>query len=132
LRAALAPLTVVSLDARKANLMWPFLRAVQAETSACERCSDLRLSYDIRTPGELRHAVRVARENLADGTLRDVTPRTLAEVGFAGLPENGPWPDLVECYFECTACGWRFRLAVDTYHGTDGNWEPYQPTGRGA
>ena len=108
--------------------MWPFSPAFQLEPSACGRCSDLRQEYEIRTPGELRQAIRVARDNLADGALRDMTPPASADVDFAQLCVDGPWPDFVEHYFECATCGWRFRLAVDTYHGYRGGWEPYRPT----
>jgi hypothetical protein len=98
--------------------------------ASCDRCADLRVRYDIRTPGELMKAIRVARANLSDGTLRDITQTAHSPSGdFGDLPEAGPWPDYVEHYFRCHSCGHGFRLAVDTYHGSggkwEGEWEPY-------
>ena len=109
--------------------MWPFSRSVPPEAAACERCSGLRLAHEIRTPGELTQATRVARARLADGTLRDVTPRDLREVEFARLPDGGPWPDFVEYYFRCAACGSGFRLSADTYRDAVGDWQPFRARG---
>ena len=90
----------------------------------CDQCSDLRLTTEIRPPGEFRKALRVIRANLSDGSIDDITQPAHSPLSkFEDLSESGPWPDYVEHYFECTGCGWRFRLAVDTYHGGGGAWE---------
>jgi len=99
--------------------------------TGCDKCEDLRIRYDIRTPGELTKAIRVVRDNLSDGTLIDITQPAHSPSGhFIDLSDAGPWPDYVEHYFRCGACGHGFRLAVDTYHGAggkwDGEWEPYK------
>lgn len=99
--------------------------------TGCDKCEDLRIRYDIRTPGELTKAIRVVRDNLADGTLTDITQPAHSPSGyFRDLPDAGPWPDYVEHYFRCSFCGYGFRLAVDTYHGAggkwEGEWEPYK------
>ena len=90
----------------------------------CDQCKDLRLTAEIRTPGEFGKALRVIKANLADSSIIDITQPAHSPSGkFEELSESGPWPDYVEHYFECTRCGWRFRLAVDTYHGGGGAWE---------
>jgi hypothetical protein len=43
---------------------------------------------------------------------------------FSTLAANGPWPDVLQYYFHCTACGQSFRLEVETYHGAGGSWSP--------
>jgi hypothetical protein len=35
---------------------------------ACEKCADLCLKYEIHTPGHLRKAFAVVRDNIADCT----------------------------------------------------------------
>lgn len=91
----------------------------------CEKCSDLQNRFDIRTPGELTKAIRVARANLADGTLQEIAlPANSPSVAFSEQPDVGPWPDNVEHYFRCVTCGSGFRLSADTYHGAGGSWEP--------
>ena len=90
----------------------------------CDQCIDLRLTTEIRTPGEFRKALRVIQSNLGDRSIIDITQPAHSPSGkFDDLTESGPWPDYVEHYFECTHCGCRFRLAVDTYHGAGGAWE---------
>ncbi len=39
------------------------------------------------------------------------------------IPDEGPWPDYVEVYFEDSR-GKRYKLAVETYHGFGGSWAP--------
>ena len=41
---------------------------------ACARCEDLCVRYAIRHPRELRKAIQIAAENIADKTLIEVTP----------------------------------------------------------
>lgn len=93
---------------------------------ACLACNDLRIAYEIGTRGQLTKAIRVVRANLADGTLVDITQSAHSPSGkFADLSESGPWPDYIEHYFQCKACGHRFRFSAETYHGAGGEWEPY-------
>jgi hypothetical protein len=87
----------------------------------CETCRYLRRVVEIRTPGELARAIRIIRSSLEDQSITDITQAAHSPSGdFGDLPDSGPWPDYVEHYFKCTACGHRFRLAVDTYHGAGG------------
>ena len=93
-------------------------------SAMCEKCSDLRVRQEIRTPAELSQTIRVVKGNIDDGTLIDITQPAHSPSGkFLDLPEGGPWPDYVEHYFRCDSCGHGFRLAVDTYHGGGGQWE---------
>ena len=69
----------------------------------CAKCADLRVRYDIRTPAELTKAIHVIRDNLADGTLKDITQPAHSPSGnFRDLPDKAPWPDYVEHYFRCS------------------------------
>jgi hypothetical protein len=37
------------------------------------------------------------------------------------IPDEGPWPDYLEAVLEDDQ-GHRYRLTVETYHGTGGSW----------
>ena len=51
------------------------------------------------------------------------TPAELVAVTAAkDLAEAGPWPDYIDMSFEDDA-GNRYRLEVETYHGTGGSWK---------
>ena len=89
---------------------------------ACEKCANLCLEYEIHTPGDLRKAFAVVRDNIADGTIQEISG-TGSYAAFAkALDEGGPWPDdHLSCQFACRTCGEVFSLSVDTYHG-GGAW----------
>ena len=38
------------------------------------------------------------------------------------VAERGPWPDVIDFAFVCTAWDQRFGLTVETYHGAGGEW----------
>lgn len=95
-------------------------------SAPCQACEALRVPFEIATPDELTKAIRLVRESLEMGSLTDITQVAHSPSGkFANLPEVAPWPDYIEHYFRCGACGYRFRLAAETYHGAGGEWEPY-------
>src|SRR5437016_5461539 len=87
----------------------------------CPHCADLNIAYAIRTPGELKKAIRVVLANVQDGTLKAVSANGEV-VGFE-IPE-GPWPDIIEIDFRCRHCDASFRLIAETYHGSGGEWSP--------
>ena len=98
----------------------------------CEHCAEVNQKIRIHTSYELQRAIRVIRANLADGTIKldvklisDIAPTKMLE--FSDLSEKGTWPDYIEYYFRCIACDQAFRLAVETYHGSGGTWEPCDP-----
>lgn len=87
----------------------------------CEQCDEFDHKISIRTPREYFAVLDDVREMIAER-------RLLLVGGNARLDDLGPgrpWPvDVVEHTFLCPACGKRFRLSVDTYHGSGGEWTP--------
>ena len=95
----------------------------------CENCNELSQRYEIGRPGQLSKAIRVVRDNLADGTIVESAywPEGILKLDqsdFSSLSETGPWGDGFDYYFECSTCGQKFRLSAETYHGSGGAWEP--------
>lgn len=96
---------------------------------ACDRCADLCVRYAIRSPRELHKAIQIARENIADKTIAEVTPeRPCVSALFTDLAKGAAWDDYVEYHFRCTHCDEAFWLHAETYHGSGGYWEPKDPT----
>jgi hypothetical protein len=94
-------------------------------SSDCEHCADLRQRVPIRVPADLRQALRVARANVADGTIIEVPPTSpLAYEPFSSVSVDGPWADIVGYGFRCVHCGQLFSLSAETYHGSGGEWRP--------
>ena len=95
----------------------------------CEVCKDLGVKSTIRTPSELAKAIRMVRGSLCDGALQEVDDESVMEYErFPDLQEDGPWPDVIMCRFACTNCGAKFKLSVETYHGSGGTWSPEEAT----
>jgi hypothetical protein len=91
---------------------------------SCDRCRELH-THKLQVPKYLLNAVAVALDNVQHGTLREVPVKsgTLPEqLPLASFAESASWPDIVTYRFRCEACGQRFELFADTYHGT-GRWE---------
>lgn len=91
----------------------------------CQLCADLRRRFEIRSPADLAKAIRVARDNVADGTIVEVRSRSqFQREPFSSVSPEGPWDDVVEYGFRCTSCGQLFSLRAETYHGSGGEWRP--------
>ena len=68
--------------------------------------------------------LRDLKEKIRSGALRPTacTNALFPSVNILDIPEQGPWPDFIEACFD-DATGIRYRLSVETYHGTGGVWE---------
>jgi hypothetical protein len=88
---------------------------------SCPRCDDLCQEVPIRGPRELEKVVRVARANLEDGTIVEITSGE-ESTPLSTWTSNGPLPDIMRTEFRCIACGEVFLLRRDTYHGRAGSW----------
>lgn len=96
---------------------------------ACARCRDLCVRYAIGHPRELRKAIQIAAENIADKTLIEViSDNSSISVSFDKLAAGAAWDDYVEYYFRCLHCDEAFGLHAETYHGSGGCWEPKAAT----
>jgi hypothetical protein len=92
---------------------------------SCPSCSDLCVRYRIESPSELKKAIKIAFQNVQDGTLRDVvSPENANGSTFSQLATGAAWDDVVSYGFQCQTCGQSFRLHAETYHGSGGYWEP--------
>ncbi len=95
--------------------------------SNCNRCQWLTKEYSIETNAELKAILGIIRTELIAGTIVEAAywPEgqiRIAQPPFFELPTEGPWPDYCEYYFRCTSCERLFRLSVETYHGTGGEF----------
>ena len=92
--------------------------------SGCEKCKDLNTIFRISMPGDLKQAIRVAKDNVADGTISVIENAEKISQPFFQLSESGTWDDIVHYEFKCNSCGQKFHLVAETYHGTGGEWKP--------
>jgi hypothetical protein len=100
----------------------------ESSSVACDRCADLCVRYAIRHPRELRKAIQIAAENIADKTLVEVLPDSpWVSVSCNELAKGAAWDDYVEYHFRCLHCEEKFWLHAETYHGSGGYWEPKDP-----
>ena len=86
----------------------------------CPSCKDLNTEFQIRFPSDLKQAIAVTRDNLADGTISDVTSGDCKP--FDELVSSGQWDDVLLYQFKCNSCGHLFELYAETYHGSGGRW----------
>jgi hypothetical protein len=86
----------------------------------CYRCDGFLERRRVNTLYEYRDLVRQILETIGQGTFRLVSGSCPLE----GIVTSKYMPgDSLEHVLECTNCSRRFRLAVETYHGSGGAWE---------
>lgn len=90
-------------------------------TNKCEKCKDLDHFFTIKFPSDLKKAIRIAKENVADNTL-NVLEEQNQNTPFDNLTPDGGWDDVLSYIFECNSCGKKFELIAETYHGSGGHW----------
>jgi hypothetical protein len=85
----------------------------------CDACKGFAKRIGVKTPREYRDILGQIDALTAAKVFRLVEGVSLKEI-----LEAKQWPDdMIVHIFECTNCGQRFRLAVETYHGSGGTWE---------
>src|SRR5688572_17207703 len=92
---------------------------------ACPKCANLPARHAIESAGALIGAIRLARDALGAGVLRDISPSNGPSGNFRDLSDVAPWPEFVEHYLQCNNCQRSFRLPADTLNRIEGEWEPY-------
>ena len=84
----------------------------------CPKCKGFAQRMNISSPREYRDIARQLIEICAQGTFRILKASCPLEELF-----QPTWPgDVLTHDFECFACGQRFLLSADTYHGRV-SWE---------
>jgi hypothetical protein len=81
--------------------------------------------FKIEMPGDLKQAIKVIADNLADGTIVEYEENPMGQstsVPFKELVAGEPWDDIVEYYFKCPKCNQCYCLSAETYHGGGGRW----------
>lgn len=91
----------------------------------CNSCKALNLEFKIKLPSELKKAFAVARDNLADSTISNITTGGDCKP-FDELVASGKWDDVLRYHFQCNSCGQKFELSAETYHGAGGWWKPVE------
>ncbi len=93
------------------------------DSPTANRPSDLPARLHIRSPAQFRDLLGLLSRSIAAGSLRQrsssVSPAATVDIG--ALPLEGPWPDVIEAEF-VDARGCAYRLFVDNFRGTGGEW----------
>jgi len=77
----------------------------------------------IGSPQDLVGVLRQLRDLVASGALVQMNKSgtDFPSVLLADVSDDGPWPDFLDMHFSSPA-GRRYRLSVETFHGTGGSW----------
>ena len=86
---------------------------------ACTKCVGFSQSFEVNTPDEYRKIARQLIQTVNEGTFLLLSGSCLLE---EILGETFPGDVLVHD-FQCFACGRKFHLHADTYHGRV-RWKP--------
>ena len=95
----------------------------------CSKCQELMTVVSIKTSDDLQQTLRFIQNELTIGDLIETAAapqsvESLSQNSFSTLATSGPWPDVLQYYFRCAACGQTFSFVVETYHGAGGAWSP--------
>ncbi len=93
---------------------------------SCANCETFDTQLEIRLPGELARILAKLKRAVAAGELRyngfESSRALSGQPDFKSLEPSGPYPDALDYYFDCPACGAVFELTAETYHGGGGEW----------
>lgn len=91
----------------------------------CSTCAEFSSPHPIRLPADLTAAILMLQDAVAEGRLSRLPDYsdTYTLPAFSTLNANGPWHDVIENRFACTACGQKYLLNCETYHGGGGSLE---------
>ncbi len=92
---------------------------------ACPLCHELCGTREIRSPDNLRDAIVLAKSAIQRGIIAEQASESgmLWTEPFDQVSSDGPWDDILSYEFRCKACGERFSLSAETYHGSGGKWQ---------
>lgn len=82
--------------------------------------------FRINSPVDFAGLIEDVADAVRAGELTQVPPQNLVlpvEEDILNIPPEGPWPDFLELIFENPVTGERYKLAIETYHGSGGTWE---------
>ena len=86
----------------------------------CENCKGLEEKIKINHPYEYFNIIDQLKPIIDKGTLVLVEGTCALDK----IKKDMPWPnDFFEHIFECKFCSQKFKLSVETYHGSGGSWE---------
>lgn len=93
----------------------------------CRTCADFQTPRPIRLPADLTAAILCLQQAVAEQrlTILPAYSDTITTAAFSTVKAEGPWDDIVINRFQCTACGQRYELSAETYHGGGGSLEPF-------
>ena len=87
--------------------------------------TQLTQPWRISSAAKFGEFLRLLKQEVARGSFRQLAPQSdwKSQEPINKIPDDGPWPDYIEMYFEDAETSDRYRLSVETYHGAGGNWE---------
>ena len=78
---------------------------------------------DISSPSDFDHWLIMLRNRIKDGSLEQYWPPDAPFANKEKIEDGSPGGDYVEWYFKEPATGKRYKLSVETYHGSGGSWD---------
>jgi hypothetical protein len=89
----------------------------------CFQCEGFNEKITIKYPYEYFNLVEQLKEILEQRTLLLLD----GNCDLNDLKSGNPYPnDYIYHIFKCSKCNSKYKLAVETYHGTGGKWDFYE------
>lgn len=94
--------------------------------AVCATCEQYAQDITISGPEQLRRIVGTAQTAVAEQKLRivDDPDKLTDKSNFSALDLSETLPDVLAYRLQCMACGRRFELSCESYHGAGGHWRP--------
>jgi hypothetical protein len=93
----------------------------------CANCDTFDTQLEIHLPGDLARVLAKLRRAVAAGDLNyngfESSRAHIGQPDFESVDPWGPYPDVLDYYFDCPTCGAVFELTAETYHGSGGKWK---------
>lgn len=92
----------------------------------CTTCDQYVQNIEIHGPEQLRRIVATLQTAVGERELHAAVagPDFVDLPSFSALDLSETLPDILAYRLECAACGRKFELSCECYHGAGGHWRP--------
>ncbi len=90
----------------------------------CSNCEQIGIEAKINFPSALQNVLKGLFQLISENKITEngfeSSRALIGQPKFSEIKAEGPYPDVMDYFFDCNNCKNVFELTVETYHGAGG------------